>query len=98
MADGCQIHGYHYPKPLRIVEHHIQPAAMGGATAPGNLVALCDVGHFNVHRILDDLLHEVPMRKGGTRTERALAQRGYDEWVAAGKPGHPVYQLDEVHP
>lgn len=91
--NACQVHGSHYPTPLRVVVHHLQPQAMGGLTTPENTVTVCDTGHFNVHRLLDDLLHGVPMRKGGTRQERQLAQQGYDAWVAAGKPGHPVYEV-----
>lgn len=96
MADGCDMHGYHRPKPLRIEIHHIQPLGMAGPNVAANKVSICPSGHFNVHRLLDDLLHGLPMRRGGTRRERALARQGYDAWVAAGKPGHPVYQLE--HP
>lgn len=90
----CQVHIYHAPTPLRTVEHHIVPQAMGGLTVPTNVVTVCDTGHFNIHRVLDDLLHGVPVTRGA-RKERALAQQGYDTWVALGKPGKPVFQLDD---
>ena len=93
MSD-CQVHLYHAPKPLRIVVHHIQPQGMGGLSVPANMVSVCDTGHFNIHRCLDDLLHGVPLVRGA-RKEQALARQGYDAWVAAGKPGKPVYELHE---
>ena len=96
MADGCDVHGYHSPKPLRIVPHHIQPLGMNGPDVPANRVNTCDTGHFNIHRLLDDLLHDGLMRvRGGTRRERQLARQGFDAWVATGRPGHPVYQLEQ---
>lgn len=88
----CQVHGYHWPPVLRVVTHHIQPLAMAGRDIPANRVDVCDTGHYNIHRCLDDLLHGLPMRRG-TRKERAYAQQGYDSWVAAGKPGKPVFEL-----
>lgn len=91
----CQVHKTHVPKPLGVVVHHIQPRAMLGPDADSNRVTICDSGHRNIHRLLDDLLHGGPMRRGGTRTERKLAQQGYDAWVAAGKPGHPVYEVSQ---
>lgn len=95
-ATVCQVHRSHSPRPLGLVVHHVQPRAMGGPDEPANRVTVCDTGHRNIHRLLDDLLHGGPMRRGGTPAERALAQRGYAEWIAAGKPGHPVYELE--HP
>lgn len=95
MADGCDVHGSHTPKPLRIEAHHLQPLGMAGPDTPSNRVNVCPTGHFNIHHVLDDLLRgQLPT--AGTRKERALAKQGYDAWVAAGKPGHPVYQLE--HP
>lgn len=89
----CQVHRVHRPRPLRTVWHHIQPLAMHGDDIDSNKVAVCDTGHFDIHRLLGDLIRAGVMRRGGTRTERALARRGYDAWVAAGKPGRPVYEM-----
>lgn len=89
---SCQVHAYHWPRPLRTVVHHIQPLAMGGQDVPANRVPVCDTGHYNVHRLLDVLLHGATPT-GGTRKERALARQGYDAWIAAGKPGTPVFEL-----
>ena len=89
---SCQAHSYHWPPPLRTVVHHITPLAMGGQDVPANRVEVCDSGHYNTHRCLDDLLHGVAPSRG-TRKERALARQGYDAWVAAGKPGRPVFEL-----
>lgn len=92
--NACQVHGYHWPPPLRVVVHHIQPLAMNGPDTPANRVTVCDTGHYDIHRCLDDLLHGQPSTRG-TRKERALARQGYDAWVAAGKPGKPVYELHD---
>lgn len=90
---ACTVHRTHTPRPLRTVWHHVQPLAMGGPDVTANKVETCDTGHYNIHRLLGDLIHAGVMRKGGSRTERALAQRGYDAWTAAGKPGQPVFEL-----
>lgn len=88
----CQVHGYHWPPAPYTVTHHVWPKGMGGPDINSNKVVVCPTGHLNIHRCLDDLLHGLPMRRG-TRKERAYAQQGYDSWVAAGKPGKPVFEL-----
>lgn len=88
----CQVHKYHVPTPLRTVVHHIQPQEMGGASVPTNEVETCDTGHYNIHRLLGDLIRSGVMRRGGTKAERGLAQQGFDWWKAAGMPGKPVFQ------
>lgn len=95
MSDGCDVHGIHRPKPLGVVVHHIWPRGMAGPDEPANRITVCDTGHRNVHRLLDDLLLGKAMRRGGTQRERDLAQQGFDTWTAAGKPGHPVYEIKE---
>lgn len=90
---ACQVHKRHLPRPLRTIGHHIQPLAMGGPDVASNKVETCDSGHYNIHRLLGDLLRDGAMRRTGTRTERVLAQQGYTAWLKAGKPGHPVYEL-----
>jgi hypothetical protein len=77
VGNYCVVHGYHRPIPLRTVLHHIHPQALGGASTPGNLIAVCDNGHYNIHAILDALLHSKPPPRG-TRKERALARQGFD--------------------
>jgi len=89
---ACTVHNSHYPTPLRTVTHHIQPLAMGGHDVPANRVQACDTGHYNIHRLLGDLIEHGKMRVGGARKERALAQQGFDAWIAAGKPGNPVFE------
>lgn len=99
-STGCVLHGYHWPSPLVLVVHHVQPLGMGGPNTPANRRKVCDTGHRNVHKILAWLVFG---RAGsdplGTRKERALAQEGYDAWVAAGKPGNPhaAYALVREH-
>lgn len=89
---ACKVHGTHVPTPLRTVVHHVQPLAMGGANAPENEVETCDTGHYNIHRLLGDLIERGKMRRGGAANERILAKQGFDKWVAAGKPGSPVFE------
>lgn len=93
----CQIHKYHYPKPIRIVTHHIQPLEMGGADVAENKIDTCDTGHYNIHRIMAGLYNASlgfvnPYKKEGTRTERALAAKGLAAWSADGKPGKFVFE------
>ena len=83
-GNQCVVHGYHYPTPLRTVVHHVWPKEYGGPDIESNKVKVCDTGHYNIHELLWQLMHGRPM-KGGTRKERALAQKGYDQWVAAKK-------------
>jgi hypothetical protein len=90
---SCEVHGYHWPPVLGTVVHHIWPRGMLGPDVPENRVEVCSTGHLSIHRCLDDLLHGLPLSRG-TRRERQLAQQGFDAWVAAGKPGRPVYELD----
>lgn len=95
VSKECGVHLYHRPRPLRIVDHHIHPLAMGGPDTPGNQVLVCDTGHYNIHRLLGDLIQSGKMRTGGSKTERQLALAGFDAWVAAGRPGTPVFELAE---
>jgi hypothetical protein len=93
----CAVHGYHWPKPIGVVVHHIQPLAAGGPDVAANRVTICPTGHLNVHRLLDLLWRTSPadpdaIKGKGTRKERALARQGFDAWVTAGKPGHPVFE------
>lgn len=97
-AQPCQLHKTHSPKPLVIVKHHVQPLGMGGADSPENWLYVCDTGHRNVHTLMGPLANEGKMASGGTKSERAAAQEGYDKWVAAGKPGNPHSAYGLVHP
>lgn len=92
---ACQVHRTHDPRALGTVIHHVWPKAMAGPDIPSNRIEICDTGHRNVHRLLDDLIASdgVSMRRGGTHNERALARVGFNAWAKAGKPGHPVYEL-----
>jgi hypothetical protein len=85
----CQVHKSHYPKPLRIVKHHIQPLGMGGADVEGNWEWTCDTGHYSIHIKLAELVFQGNFTPGGTTEERNIARKGYTAWVAAGKPGNP---------
>lgn len=88
----CDVHKTHVPRPLLFEQHHIQPAAMGGPSTADNLVWICCQGHYNTHTLLADLIRTGELPRLGSVTERALAQRGYDQWIAAGRPGTPVYE------
>lgn len=89
---ACTVHRTHEPRPLLVELHHIWPLGMQGPDTDANKVAICVQGHYNVHTLLGDLIRTGKMRRQGTAGEKQLAQRGFDEWVAAGKPGHPVYE------
>ena len=91
----CDVHITHRPVPLRFVQHHIQPQGMGGPDSPNNLVAVCDTGHFNIHRLMAALIRGEKIEGVGAVSERRLAHRGFNEWDLAGRPGKPVYQLIE---
>jgi len=96
VKDGpCTVHRYHWPKPLRIVNHHVQPLEMGGTDTSDNKVRVCDTGHYNIHRVMAEINHGFP--QSGTKMERFLADVGFHRWVADGKPGRFVYQLWDIH-
>jgi len=96
----CQLHKTHQPPALISVKHHVQPQGMGGPDVPENWAYVCDTGHRNVHTLLGPMCnvkspaYGLPARQG-TRSERALALRGFEAWVAAGRPGnaHSAYGL-----
>lgn len=77
LGNFCTVHGYHYPKPLRTVIHHVWPREFGGPDVAANRVQTCDTGHYSIHTLLDQLRKGKPM-VGGTRRERELARLGYD--------------------
>lgn len=55
-GNHCVVHGYHWPRPARTVKHHIIPESVGGPTNPGNLLMVCDTGHYNIHEYIDAVL------------------------------------------
>lgn len=89
----CEVHKYHWPKPIRIVTHEILPQAMGGLVIPDNQIDTCDTGHYNIHRLLGMLIKDLARGTLGTKYERKLALDGYRAWVNAGKPGRPVFEM-----
>ena len=79
-GNHCAVHGYHWPKPLRTVQHHIHPLGLGGKDEKDNIVLVCDTGHYSIHAILDALIDgRIPPR--GTRKEREIATRGFVAFV-----------------
>ena len=93
-ASRCDASGSHSPVPLRYVWHHIQPHECGGATAPENLVQVCDTCHYSIHRILYNLARgyiaeangqgPVPVGLIPRQLQLVLAQRGLAACIAAG--------------
>lgn len=80
LEPACVLHRDHgWVRPLRLVAHHVHPLGHGGPDVKANLAVVCDNGHMNVHEILKLLLkgEPLPARRFGTRTERAMARRGY---------------------
>lgn len=98
VKEGCFLHADHgEAEPLILVVHHVQPRGMGGKDVASNRARVCDTGHRNVHTLLGKLANGYPMPAGGTASERALAQEGYDRWVTAGRPGDP-HAAYALHP
>ncbi len=85
-AAACVV-GFHRPKPMRFVWHHVQPLVAGGKTVPANLASLCDSCHYSIHVLLWHLGQRTTPLVKGTRRQRALARRGYEACVAAGTVG-----------
>jgi len=75
-GNSCEVHKYHWPRPLRTVKHHIWPQEYGGPTVPTNLVLVCDTGHYNIHAVLDALLKGTTPPKTH-KAEQSLALAGY---------------------
>lgn len=94
----CQLHGYHSPRPLVIVKHHIVPLGCGGPDTPDNWLMVCDTGHRNLHTLMGPLFDGGPLPSGGTQTERATAKDALTRWIAAGKPGNPHAAYGLTHP
>ncbi len=82
-ATHCSI-GFHRPKPMRFIYHHIQPKVAGGLTTPNNLIALCDSCHYSIHILLWHLAQKTPPLVKGSRKQRRIAKLGYEACIAAG--------------
>jgi hypothetical protein len=78
---------------------------MGGPDERTNRALICPNGHRAVHRILRTIIDDpkdyrvqinATRAKGslGTKTERALAWSGYQQWLRAGKPGRPELRAE----
>lgn len=61
---------------------------MGGPDVLSNKKRVCPTGHGNIHAAMAAIVFGKPL-PNVHRSELALAQEGYDRWVAAGKPGNP---------
>ena len=87
-ADRCDVCGIkrHSPVEARDVWHHIRPKVCGGLSSNENLVQSCDNGHYSVHDLMWRLQNAPETVKGRkyTRGQRAFADRGWREAVAAG--------------
>lgn len=75
LGNYCTVHGYHWPRPVRTVRHHIQPQQYGGPSTKDNLCNVCDTGHYNIHEYIDAMLDNRALPKV-TGKERALAIEG----------------------
>ena len=84
---GCALYR-HDPAPWRLVVHHVQPRGMGGADVDSNRITVCAQCHLETHWALAGLVYGFDPGPGKRRI-KALARRGYDAWVAAGRPGNP---------
>lgn len=89
-GDQCTVHGSHRPAVHRTAVHHVWPLGLGGPDHADNRVRVCGTGHDTIHTNIHALcLHGPAVPLVGTRAERALALRGYQAWVDAGRPGTP---------
>lgn len=89
-GDQCEVHGSHRPAVHRTAVHHIWPLGLGGPDHADNKVRVCGTGHDTIHTNIHNLCRSGDAAQlVGSRTEKALALRGYRSWVAAGKPGTP---------
>jgi hypothetical protein len=84
MGTACAVHRHRSWVPLEV--HHVWPLGMGGPDTPGNKISLCADGHGEVHGFLDLLVRgrgSVPWLKAIRygRKVRALARRGYEQWL-----------------
>jgi hypothetical protein len=96
VSKACEVHGYHWPMPFTLHVHHLWPLGMGGPDVAWNKLRVCPTGHFNIHAALAALVFGKPLPKV-TRNELQAARKGYDGWVAAGKPGNPHAAYALVH-
>ena len=87
----CQVHVDHRPIPLLLEIHHILPLAMGGKDERDNKVTVCPTGHYNIHRLMHELLDDPSAHLHGALKEQKLAVRGMYLWNAAGRPGKFAY-------
>lgn len=77
----CAAHEFHSPRPQRYDQHHVWPKYMGGPE-DGELVALCQTGHTNVHCLLDEYEEHGqtppwPVRRSFGPGERRLAEEAW---------------------
>lgn len=87
-ATTCELAKSHRPAPLRFVWHHVLPETCGGLTQLANLASVCDNCHYAVHVLMWQLAHGgLGDHPAGSKAQRALAQRGYDQAAAAGTAG-----------
>lgn len=85
MGTTCAVHVHRSWVPLEI--HHILPLGLGGPNKAENKCSVCSNGHGQVHefiRLLTVYGGKVPWLKALRfgRKVRALATRGYSEWLA----------------
>jgi hypothetical protein len=85
---SCEIHKYHFPKPLSTEAHHVTPQAWQRVWCPEtsltyagwlwdeHTVDLCPTGHRNVHRHLVKLMKtfEAAWDTRGTLDERGVLE------------------------
>lgn len=79
----CEVHTVHKPSSHINHEHHVWPRGHGGPNVAENLIVVCPTGHYNIHRLLEELLTargEVPysVLRQFAHDERKYAQLGYD--------------------
>lgn len=89
MGQTCAVHKHRELVPLET--HHIWPLGIGGPDAEWNKIVVCENGHGSIHSYLDMLIKrgwsglsiDWSVRRRYGRKVRALAQKGYDAYLAS---------------
>jgi hypothetical protein len=94
----CYCVSDHNPNVVVFERHHIWPLGMGGPDDPSNIELLCPTTHMSVHHLLRawfkyDVAPDWDVARHFSFYTRTLARRGYERWVAAGRP---ALSFDEV--
>lgn len=83
----------HTPKPYRLDNHHVIPAAWGGPTTAANLIAICPTTHENIHQLLNEYqrINGVPPWSFRCQFNAYAREKAAEAWAAKPANAPPVY-------